>query len=151
MLPLQPVAADTALLLDVATAEGCCYMLLLICLCCRQPLKEDLSVYGARATHTLGLRNLPCTSMPRCQARAFSRRCRPADVLSARLSCGAGGAITGRTRYMPYIVRHFFGATSMGATSGCLLTAIHRIVQKNCGSSRATDSDNCGTAAGKVR
>ena len=78
---------------------------------------------GARATHTPGLRNLPCPSMPRCQARASSRRRRTADLLSARLSCGAGGAITGSLFYMPYTVQHFFGATSMGATSGCSVTA----------------------------
>ncbi len=79
----------------------------------RVPLSTLFRLNGARATHTPGL----------CQARASSRRRLSATVLQLGLFCGAGGAITGILFYMPYIVQHFVGARSMGATSGCSVTA----------------------------
>ena len=119
-------------------------------------------LYGARATYTPGLRNLPCPSMPHATVSGPERPQGVADRLigrhpfsSAVLWCRRGNywelmlhALYSTTFYRGHEYGSYIRLLSQ-VVSDALVVAIHRVVKKSCGSSGANDSDDCWNLRGK--
>ena len=87
-----------------------------------RPIHQGYASCRAPPCHGARPEQVPCASMPRCQAGTGGVAYRQTPFQLGQ-SCGARGTITTHRICLHNIAQHFHRSSSMGATSGCPQTA----------------------------